>query len=115
MKYAFVLILTGMNLGMLAHAEEIVPELERKSPVRHHLMNLGQQRCFEASGVVRKIDPDNLVVTIFHDAIPDLGWPSMTMPFAIRDKVVFSRLKVGEKVLFEFVIEERNSVIVAVK
>lgn len=50
-------------------------------------------------------------MTIFHQPIMALMWPSMTMPFAVDDKSVLERLKVGEQVEFEFVRDGKNVVI----
>ncbi|MHB1291845.1 MAG: copper-binding protein [Sulfuricella sp.] len=73
-----------------------------------------QSPTFMAVGTVQKIDPANGSVTIAHQAIPALKWPAMTMPFAVGDKELFSRLKTGEKVSFVFKREDGKTVIVSV-
>ena len=80
-----------------------------------HDMNGNKVRCYTATGVVRNIDRDNGNVTIYYDAVPALMWPPMTMPFAVKDRSLFDRFKVGEKIEFEFVLEARTGVIVGVK
>lgn len=73
-----------------------------------------QSPTFEAVGTVQKADSANGFVTISHQAIPALKWPAMTMPFAVGDKELFSRLKAGEKVVFAFKREDGKAVIVGV-
>jgi Cu(I)/Ag(I) efflux system protein CusF len=73
-----------------------------------------QPSTFMAVGMVQRTDPANGSVTISHQAIPALKWPAMTMPFAVGDKELFSRLKAGEKVAFAFKREGGKAVIVSV-
>lgn len=74
-----------------------------------------QSSTFMAVGTVQKTDPANGFVTISHQAIPALKWPAMTMPFAVGDKALFDRFRVGEKVEFEFVREANKVVITGIK
>ncbi|MFA6901772.1 MAG: copper-binding protein [Gallionellaceae bacterium] len=74
-----------------------------------------KSRSFRATGIVRKVDPENGIVIIFHAPVDDLMWPSMTMPFAVQDRDLLGRIKVGEKLSFEFVRDVRNGVIVGIK
>lgn len=70
---------------------------------------------FKGVGVVQKTDPASGSVTIAHQPIPELKWPAMTMPFAVADKGLFSRLKAGQKVEFELKLENGKAIIVNVK
>ena len=72
-------------------------------------------RSFPAIGTVRKVDRENGIVTIFHQPVAALKWPSMTMPFAVDDKAMFDRLKVGEQVEFEFARDGNHVVITHIK
>ena len=72
-------------------------------------------RSFVATGTVRKVDRDNGIVTIFHQPVTALMWPSMTMPFAVGDKRLLERIKVGERMEFEFVRDGKNVVIIGIK
>jgi Cu(I)/Ag(I) efflux system membrane fusion protein len=40
-----------------------------------------------------------------HGPVSSLGWPGMTMDFAVKDKSILKGLKVGQKVQFEIVQE----------
>lgn len=90
------------------------------SETRHQAGIAVQQKCciqcrsrsFHAAGTVRKIDEQNGIVIIFHAPVADLMWPSMTMPFAVEDRALFDKIRVGEKVRFEFVRDAGNGVIV---
>lgn len=114
MENIFALILIGLIVSMPVRAAEQAMQSHKGSSEKQHLMGQMSARCFKSAGTVRKIDQSNNIVTIFHDAIPELGWPSMTMPFGVRKKELLGQFRVGEKVAFEFVIEEKNSVIVSV-
>lgn len=115
MKKMLVLFLLALNLLVQAHAAEQEPLSNNKPSVRQQCPGQVQPRSFLAVGIVRKIDPENGIVLIFHESVAALMWPPMTMPFAVRDRVMFDRFSVGEKVMFEFVMEARNGVIVCIK
>jgi Cu(I)/Ag(I) efflux system protein CusF len=67
----------------------------------------------KATGVVTRVDENK--VSIKHEPIPSLNWPSMTMAFTVKDKSVMERMKKDQKVNFEFVQEGRDYVVTAVK
>ena len=62
-------------------------------------------------GVVDAVDQAKGVVTLSHEPIASLGWPAMTMDFAVEDKKLFNKLVVGKKVQFQFV-KQHNSYVV---
>jgi len=51
-------------------------------------------------GEVRKIDKDNGRITLKHGELKNLGMPSMTMVFRVKDPAVLDKLQVGDKVRF---------------
>lgn len=51
-------------------------------------------------GEVRKIDPENKKITLKHGEIKNLGMPSMTMVFQVKDPAMLGKLKPGDKVRF---------------
>lgn len=117
MKKVFVLPLLALSLvaqpvyadqGHYTHPQE-KPYIWQQSDGHHQL------RSFQAAGIVRKIDPHNGIVIIFHSPVAVLKWPSMTMPFAVNDRALFERFKVGEKVKFEFVRDAKSDVIIGIK
>ncbi len=58
------------------------------------------------TGVVRAVMADDRKINLQHDPISALGWPAMTMDFALADDVDISELSVDEEVMFQ--LEERD-------
>ena len=69
----------------------------------------------EAVAVVKSVDAANGKVTLSHEPIKSLSWPAMTMAFAIKDKTLFEKLTVGNKVDVEFKKQDSDYVITKVK
>ena len=67
----------------------------------------------KARGVVTKVDKSK--VTIRHEPIQSLGWPSMNMVFTVKDKAMLDKLAKDKKINFEFREEGRDYVITSVK
>lgn len=58
-------------------------------------------RAASGTGVVTEIDAKEATVTLKHDPIPKLGWPSMTMPFRVTPPSLLNGLKVGDRIEFD--------------
>jgi Cu/Ag efflux protein CusF len=58
---------------------------------------------YTATGIIKKVEPNAARVTLHHDPIAVLGWPSMTMPFAVKDRKVLAAVKPEQRVEFDFV------------
>lgn len=69
----------------------------------------------KATGTVKKVDAKAGVVTLAHEPIKSLNWPSMTMGFKVKDKMLMDKLTDGKKVQFEFMQEDKDYVITGVK
>lgn len=54
----------------------------------------------ETTGRVESISPSS--VTLSHQAVPDIGWPAMTMTFRLVDPQLAKGVKVGDRVAFGF-------------
>jgi Cu(I)/Ag(I) efflux system periplasmic protein CusF len=67
----------------------------------------------KATGIVTKVDKDK--VTIKHEPVPSMSWPSMTMAFTVKDKALMDKLGKDRKVDFEFVQQGRDYVVTGVK
>lgn len=63
----------------------------------HMKMEMQQERI-ETSGTINSVDLENRKVNVSHEPIPALGWPSMTMDFAVADSVDLAALMIGKKV-----------------
>ena len=59
-----------------------------------------QAQAVIGTGTVRAVDPARRVINLSHDQIPAIGWPQMTMDFAVDPKVDLSTLKPGQPVEF---------------
>jgi|SRR5882672_4264507 len=69
----------------------------------------------KAKGVVTRVDPGKNTVTIKHDPVASLNWPTMTMVFKAKDKAMLEKLKKDQKVDFEFVQQGKDYIVTSVK
>ena len=69
----------------------------------------------KATGVVTRVDAAKSKVTIKHDPVPSLKWPTMTMAFAVKDKALMQKLAKDKKVEFEFIEDGKEFVVTSVK
>ncbi len=58
------------------------------------------------SGVVLAVNAGEFIVNLQHEPIEALGWPAMTMDFAVAPEVDLSQLSVNDKVMFQ--LEKRD-------
>lgn len=74
------------------------------------------EQVITGTGIVKDIDLTNKKVTISHEAIPEIGWPAMTMRFTfIQADASITALKVGGHVNFSFVQQGNLSVLKSIK
>jgi Cu/Ag efflux protein CusF len=52
------------------------------------------------SGTVNSVDPAQHKINLSHQAIPDIGWPAMTMDFPVAPSVDLKTIKAGTRVNF---------------
>jgi len=69
----------------------------------------------KATGTVKKVDAKAGVVTLAHEPVESMNWPSMTMGFKVKDKMLRDKLADGKKVEFEFMQEGKDYVVTGVK
>ena len=67
-----------------------------------------------AMGTIKKVMAGEHRLNITHDPIKQLGWPSMTMDFTVRDNVDLSAVKTGERIHFSLEKDGDNYVITAI-
>jgi Cu/Ag efflux protein CusF len=53
-----------------------------------------------ATGTVNSVDPAQHKLNVSHNPIPDIGWPAMTMEFAVAPSVDLQSVKPGMRVNF---------------
>lgn len=78
---------------MLTQNENMTPE---KAP----------EKMPKGLGKVIEIDTKLNKVILAHQPIPELGWPSMTMGFKVKNSKELNKLKVGDTVNFDLKAEE---------
>lgn len=59
-----------------------------------------ESKVSHGMGVVESINKETNTVTLKHEAIPELNWPAMTMPFKVTGDAA-ANISVGQKVMFE--------------
>lgn len=85
----------------------VLDRLSRQSDAGHE-MGDGMPHTMPGSqpvasrGVVKAIDLAAREVTLAHEPIPELNWPSMTMGFEVKEPSQLDNIKVGDDVQFEF-------------
>lgn len=101
MKRIVIALTAALLVGM---APDLMAAKNEPPPVTH-----------TATGIIKKIEPASGRITLHHEAIASLGWPSMTMPFAVKDRKILAPLKMDQKVEFEFVQSGGAPVITAIR
>ena len=71
----------------------------------HHAATPGTKDAAAAStpmteGEIRKVDKDAKKLTIKHGDLKNLGMPSMTMVFLVKDPAFIDQVKAGDKINF---------------
>jgi Cu(I)/Ag(I) efflux system protein CusF len=74
-----------------------------------------EDQSHKGTGVVTNIDRAGGKVTLKHDPIKSLNWPTMTMAFSVKDKAMLDKVAKDKKVEFEFVLQGQQFVITSIK
>lgn len=61
---------------------------------------LAQAGHVEGTGTVNSVDVAGRKVNLSHNALPAIGWPAMTMDFAVAPSVSLTSVKAGSRVTF---------------
>ena len=69
-------------------------------------MSATQQKTYPLNGRVVAVDNANLQVTLEHDAVTELQWPAMTMPFKVADAKLLEGLQPGQSIMAMFTTNE---------
>jgi Cu(I)/Ag(I) efflux system protein CusF len=110
----------GVDLG---GSGPVATSVEPKPPTRVALAGEGQathpqhgsdmQMAHEGhndahgTGTVNSVDPAQHKINLSHQAIPDIGWPAMTMEFPVATSVDLKPIKPGTRI--NFTIEKSQS------
>lgn len=74
-----------------------------------------KQETHKVKAVVKKADSKAGTVTLAHEPVASLNWPSMTMNFKVKDKMLWDKLGDGKKVDVEFVKDGDDYMVTKVK
>jgi|SRR4051794_6820163 Cu(I)/Ag(I) efflux system protein CusF len=85
------------TMGAGHQASRYAPGKEADSAVRPVRDDAGGTR---ATGTVNTVDPGQRKINLSHNPIPSIGWPAMTMDFAVAPTVDLTRVKPGSRVDF---------------
>lgn len=66
---------------------------------------MATEKMPKGRGKVVEVDAKSGKVTLNHEPIKELGWPSMTMGFKVKDSKQLNKLKVGDDVAFDLKAE----------
>jgi Cu(I)/Ag(I) efflux system protein CusF len=69
-------------------------------------------QVYTAQGTLMSVDAAAPKAVIKHTPVAALGWPAMTMGFAVEDADLLAGLKPGDAVRFDFRLEGTTAVIV---
>lgn len=75
----------------------------------------GAQAAHKTKATVKKVDVKAGSVTLAHEPVASLNWPSMTMGFKVKDSALLNKLTEGKRVDVEFVQEGKDYVIQSVQ
>jgi len=100
---SLALVLAGPSFAQMGGMKGMDMKMEKKD---------AKGAVHKASGVVTKVDNDK--VTIKHEPVPSMNWPTMSMAFKVKDKALMGKMKKDQKVDFEFVQEGRDYVVTSV-
>ncbi|OGS94039.1 MAG: hypothetical protein A2X75_03895 [Gallionellales bacterium GWE2_58_10] len=107
MKYA---ISSSLLLVMLAGSGTVLAGEHGKGMNHADMQNMKQSTSattqgHKVEGVANGIDLQHGKINLTHGPIESLGWPGMTMDFAVKDKAILKGINPGQKVTFEVVQE----------
>ena len=78
-------------------------------------MKKADGQVHKGTGTVTNVDRAGGKVTLKHDPIKSLNWPTMTMAFTVKDKAMLDKVAKDKKVQFEFVQQGQQFVITSIK
>jgi Cu(I)/Ag(I) efflux system periplasmic protein CusF len=95
------LILAAVAAALAASGVTAAPAFAHQG--HEHAAPAAVPQSAQGVGVVRAIDARNNRITIAHEPIPALGWPSMVMAFDLHSAGLLENVAVGNRVNFTLV------------
>jgi Cu(I)/Ag(I) efflux system protein CusF len=108
---AFALSLSPLALGQSGGTKG----MEMKGMDMKGMEKEEKSGVHKATGVVTKVDAAKGRVTIKHDPVPSLNWPTMSMVFVVKDKSMLEKMPKDKKIDFEFTQQGKDYVVTSVK
>ncbi|MEQ9662928.1 MAG: copper-binding protein [Parasphingopyxis sp.] len=99
MKNRTFLVAFAAIPGLVACSDK-APQADREQELEIEAAGSATQQVYETSGEVTALSSDG--VTVEHDPVEEIDWPSMTMRFEVTDPVMTDALAVGDQVDFGF-------------
>ena len=99
-------------LARLSHQDKTIGKVMDQSMGDMNDMQMSKDKSMttekmpKGRGKVVDVDVKSNHVTLNHEPIAALGWPSMTMGFKVKDSKQLSKLKAGDEVEFDLKAEE---------
>lgn len=90
----------GMDHGATGHGSTQSMPQSGSSPSPGVAPQVAQAGGAQGSGMVNSIDPSGHKINLSHSAIPAIGFPAMTMDFAVAPSVDLATIKTGTHVNF---------------
>ena len=112
-------LIVALSVSSLAYAQSSgtkdmdmkgMKDMDKKHPTKE-----AKAMTHKVDAVVKDVDAASGKVTLAHEPVKSLGWPAMTMGFAVKDKMLLDKLVVDKKVHVELQKQGNDYVITAVK
>jgi len=97
--HAVVALLSGAAL-LLSSLPAFATDIRGIAPSAARAPGNTSDQPVRGTGVVKAVDNAQGTVTLAHDPIKSINWPSMTMEFKVRDKTLLDTAKTGARVDF---------------
>ncbi len=75
------------------------PALAGEKTMDHSAMHATAATESDVDAIIHAIDADAGMINVTHDAIPEIGWPKMTMDLPVTRRVDLSNVKPESKVV----------------
>lgn len=89
---AFAIVLPAAAMAQSSHS---MPDHSTMSGAKH-----GEEAAVAGTGTINSVDAAAKTVNVTHKPIPAIGWPAMTMDFAVAEGVDLAALEAGAPVSF---------------
>ncbi len=90
----------GMDHGAQGHGPPQPTSQTGSGPSPVTAPRIAQAGQVQGSGMVNSVDSSGRKINLSHNAIPAIGWPAMTMDFAVAPSVDLGTIKPGAHVNF---------------